>query len=431
VTAVAARLQAPRGTFDVLPGQAALRERLVAQLASPLFARAGYGRIETPIFEDTALFARGVGESTDIVSKEMYTFSDQGDRSITLRPEGTAPVCRAYVEHGMHKLPQPVRLWYEGPFFRQEAPQAGRYRQFFQIGAEALGSDDPALDAESIALAARLLELAGVRGARLRIGSLGSGGERAEYGERLKQYLRAHEAELSEDVAARIDLNPLRAFDAKHEGTRAVMAGAPQLLDSISAEDRAHFDEVLALLDAAGVAYEVDGTLVRGLDYYTRTLFEFTSDKLGAQSGVGGGGRYDGLVELLGGPSTPGIGWAAGVERVLAAAEAEQPPPPEPAAFIALDDGADRTAAFALLFTLRDEHGLAAQIELAGRSLKGQIKTAARAGAATLVIFGGGRGQYDAAVKNMATGEQNELDGLTAADYTSAIAERVIAGAAR
>jgi histidyl-tRNA synthetase len=425
---MAEKLQAPRGTFDVLPDSAALRERLIDQIAAPLFSQSGYGRIDTPIFEDTALFARGVGESTDIVSKEMYTFTDQGDRSQTLRPEGTAPVCRAYVEHGMHKLPQPVKLWYEGPFFRQEAPQAGRYRQFFQIGAEALGSDDPALDAESIVLASRLLERAGVTGARLRIGSLGSGPERAAYSEDLKVYLRQHEGELSPDVAARIDLNPLRAFDAKHEGTQAVMANAPRLLESISADDRAHFDEVLALLDAANVEYEVDTTLVRGLDYYTRTLFEFTSDKLGAQSGVGGGGRYDGLVEMLGGPATPGIGWAAGIERILAAAEAEAPQPQNPAAYIALDEGADRAAAFALLLKLRDVHGLAAQIELAGRSMKGQLKAASRVGAKSLVIFGGERGQYDAAVKNMNTGEQIELDGLTAGDYYDRIAELVLAG---
>jgi histidyl-tRNA synthetase len=425
---MAEKLQAPRGTFDVLPDSAALRAQLIDRVAAPLFSQAGYGRIDTPIFEDTALFARGVGESTDIVSKEMYSFTDQGDRSQTLRPEGTAPVCRAYVEHGMHKLPQPVKLWYEGPFFRQEAPQAGRYRQFFQIGAEALGSDDPALDAESIVLAARLLERAGVTGARLRIGSLGSGPERAAYSEQLKTYLRGHEAQLSADVAARIDLNPLRAFDAKHEGTQQVMADAPRLLESISADDRAHFDEVLALLDAAEVAYEIDTTLVRGLDYYTRTLFEFTSDKLGAQSGVGGGGRYDGLVEMLGGPATPGIGWAAGIERVLAAAEAEAPQPENPAAYVALDEGADRTAAFALLLKLREAHGLPAQIELAGRSMKGQLKAAGRVGAKSLVIFGGGRGQYDAAVKNMDTGEQIELDGLTAGDYFDRIAERVLAG---
>lgn len=422
---MAEKLQAPKGTYDLLPEEAILRDALIERIAAPAFAKAGYGRIDTPIFEDTAVFARGVGESTDVVSKEMYSFTDQGDRSLTLRPEGTAPVCRAYVEHGMHKLPQPVKLWYHGPFFRQEAPQAGRFRQFVQIGAEALGSDDPALDAESIVLLARLLDAAGAAGTRLRIGSLGSGPERAAYGDQLKAFLRSREGELSEDVKARIDLNPLRAFDAKHEGTQQVMKDAPLLIDAISADDRAHFDEVLALLDAAGVAYEIDSSLVRGLDYYTRTVFEFTSDRLGAQSGVGGGGRYDGLVEMLGGPATPGIGWASGVERILAAAESEERPSQNTDVYIALDDGADRTAAFALLLKLRDEHGLAAQIELAGRSLKGQLKAASRTGAAQLVLFGGERAQYDAAVKNLQTGEQRELTGLSAADYIEQIAEAV------
>ncbi len=427
------KLQAPKGTFDVLPASSTQRDALVEQIAAPAFARAGYSRIDTPIFEDTALFARGVGESTDVVSKEMYTFLDQGDRSVTLRPEGTAPVCRAYAEHGMHKLPQPVKLWYQGPFFRQEAPQAGRFRQFFQIGAEALGSDDPALDAESIVLLARLLEAAGATDTTLRISSLGSKSERQAYSQELKTYLRENERQLSADVLARIDQNPLRAFDAKHEGTQAVMEAAPRLLDAISVEDRAHFDEVLALLDAAQVGYEVDSTLVRGLDYYTRTVFEFTSPNLGAQAGVGGGGRYDGLVELLGGPPTAGIGWACGVERVLAAAELSTEP--EPTAntdvYIALDDDADRSAAFTVLLKLREVHGLSAQIELAGRSMKGQLKQASRIGAKVLVIFGGERGQYDAAVKNLQTGEQQELDGLTAGDYFDRIAERVLAGVKR
>lgn len=422
---MAEKIQAPRGTYDLLPAEAILRDELIERIAGPAFAQAGYGRIDTPVFEDTAVFSRGVGTSTDVVSKEMYTFTDQGDRSITLRPEGTAPVCRAYVEHGMHKLPQPVKLWYHGPFFRQEAPQAGRFRQFVQIGAEALGSDDPALDAESIVLLARLLERAGAGGTRLRIGSLGSGPERAAYSEQLKTFLRSRESELSDDVKERIDLNPLRAFDAKHAGTQRAMQDAPRLIDTISSEDRAHFDEVLALLDAAGVAYEIDPSLVRGLDYYTRTVFEFASDRLGAQSGVGGGGRYDGLVELLGGPPTPGIGWASGVERILAAAETVSEPAPQIDVYIALDVGADRTAAFALLLKLREAHGLSAQIELAGRSLKGQLKAASRVGAKSLVILGGERAQYDAAVKNLQTGEQRELTGLTAADYIDQIAEAV------
>jgi histidyl-tRNA synthetase len=419
------KIQAPRGTYDVLPADSVLRGSLLAQTAEPAFARAGYGRIETPVFEDTALFARGVGESTDVVSKEMYSLIDQGDRSLTLRPEGTAPVCRAYVEHGMHKLPQPVKLWYHGPFFRQEAPQAGRFRQFFQIGAEALGSDDPALDAESIALLAQLLESAGVTGSRLRIGSLGSSAERLAYSDELKTYLRANESHLSEDVLDRIELNPLRAFDAKHEGTQRVMADAPRLIDRISTEDRKHFDDILSLLDAAGITYEVDPTLVRGLDYYTRTVFEFTSDKLGAQSGVGGGGRYDGLVELLGGPPTPGIGWAAGVERIIAAAGNETDGAARADVFIALEEGADRAAAFALLMNLRETSGLTAQIELAGRSMKGQLKQATRIGAGNLIIFGGERGAYDAAVKNMGSREQQELTGLSADDYIQRITAEV------
>ena len=302
-------------------GDAALAREELERTAKGILERAGYSRIETPVFEATELFARGVGESTDVVQKEMYTFDDGGGNSITLRPEGTAPVCRAYLEHGMHKLPQPVKLWYLGPYFRAERPQHGRYRQFWQVGLEAIGSDDPAVDAESILLLAEILEAIGVQ-ARLRISSLGTPGTRAEYKSELQAYLRAHEHELSGDVRDRIDLNPLRAFDADHPGTRQVMTEAPLLLDRLNAEDREHFEAVKHMLDGAGLAYEVDPTLVRGLDYYTRTVFEFTSDALGAQSGVGGGGRYDGLIEELGGPPTPGMGWAAGVERMLLAGAA-------------------------------------------------------------------------------------------------------------
>jgi histidyl-tRNA synthetase len=421
---VAEKLQAPRGTFDVLPDGGAERAQLLEQVAAPLLDRAGYGRIETPIFEDTALFARGVGESTDVVQKEMYTFEDMGGRSITLRPEGTASVCRAYVEHGMHKLPQPVKLWYHGPFFRQEAPQAGRFRQFFQIGAEALGSDAPMVDAESIALLDALLRGAGVTGVRLRIGSLGSRDERSAYSEELKQYLRANESRVARDVIERIDLNPLRAFDSKDEDTQAVMAEAPRLMDRISAEDRAHFDEVLALLDAAGVAYEIDTALVRGLDYYTRTVFEFTADGLGAQSGVAGGGRYDGLVEMLGGPATPGIGWAAGVERILASSGREASELPA-SVFVGYEEGADMATVFRLVVALRERIDGRTSVELAGRALRSQLKQASKIGAEHTVIFGGERGQYDAAVKNMATGDQQELSGLTADSYIDAIAEAV------
>src|SRR6201996_1716709 len=336
-----ASIQAPKGTYDVLPSDEQRREVLESHVKRILGA-AGYRRIETPIFEATELFARGVGASTDIVQKEMYSFDDGGGRSLTLRPEGTASICRAYIEHGIHKLPAPLKLWYLGPFFRAEQPQRGRYREFWQVGAEVIGAEGPQADAELIVLLAELLEAMGVKGTRLRLASLGTPETRAEYRDELTAYLRAHEAQLSQEVRDRIDLNPMRAFDASAPGTRAVMADAPKLLDRLSPEDAEHFATVRELLDNAGLRYELDPTLVRGLDYYTRTLFEFTSDALGAQSGVGGGGRYDRLIEQIGGPSTPGIGWAAGVERILLAG-AEQPIAPEVVDLLVVP--ADHTAA--------------------------------------------------------------------------------------
>jgi histidyl-tRNA synthetase len=391
------RLKAPRGTFDVLPADGARRLR-VARLAADTLERAGYRFFESPVLEDTELFERGVGDTTDIVQKEMFTFEDKAGRSLTLRPENTAGVCRAYVEHGMHKLPQPVKLWYWGPFFRHEAPQAGRYRQFTQFGAEALGSDDPSLDAELILLLAEVLERAGVAELRLRLASLGAVDTRRAYVEELRDYLRGREGELSEDVRARLDRNPLRAFDSDHPGTRAAMAEAPKLLDRLEPEDAEHFTRVRTLLDDAGLSYEIDTTLVRGLDYYTRTVFEFESGRLGAQRGVGGGGRYDALVEELGGPPTPGVGWAAGVERILLASEgAEHDAQP---VFVAVAKPEAAREAFRLVRELRRE-GLRAEMEQSGRSVKGQFKHADRIGARAVVIVGD---QIE--VKDMASGEQ-------------------------
>ncbi len=397
---MAEKPQAPRGTYDVLPEQDAARAA-VERAARAILGGSGYRRIETPVFEHTELFARGVGASTDIVQKEMYTFTDAGDRSLTLRPEGTAPVMRAYAEHGMHKLPQPVKLWYFGPFFRQEKPQAGRFRQFWQVGAEAIGSDDPAVDAETILLLQTLIYELGIESIKLRLGSLGTPETRAEYRDKLIAHLRAHEDQLSEDVRARIDLNPLRAFDADHPGTRKVMESAPLLLDHLTAEDAEHFAEVRARLDAAGVEYVIDPTLVRGLDYYTRTLFEFTSDALGAQSGVGGGGRYDGLAEVLGIAPTPGIGWAAGVERLLLAGDHK----PHPEAVCDLYVAGTSVAAFALAAEAR-RAGLNVQLELAGRSRKGQLKQADRSGARHVAIFSEDEGTI---LKDLESGEQEEL----------------------
>ena len=310
--------RAPKGTYDLLPDEAAERDAVVAA-AARVFAAYGYRHVVTPEFEETGLFERGVGEATDIVRKEMYTFTDKGDRSLTLRPEGTAPICRAYVEHGMHKLPQPVKLWYYCPMFRYEKPQAGRYREHYQIGAEAIGSADPAVDAEVVVMLAAIFAELGVEGVTLNMNSMGDPQCRPAYVEKLREYLRGHEGELCGDCLERVDLNPLRTFDCKVESCRAVLDEAPRISDHLCPECREHFDAVLALVRAAGLEPNLDFRLVRGLDYYTRTTFEFNSDRLGAQSGVGGGGRYDGLVEQIGGRPTPGVGWGSGLERIALA----------------------------------------------------------------------------------------------------------------
>jgi len=401
---MASKFQAPRGTFDVLPGPGRARARLEA-VAAQLFARAGYEPIQTPAFEDTDLFERGVGKSTDIVQKEMFTFEDKGERSLTLRPEGTAPICRAYLEHGMHKMAQPVKLSYGGPFFRHERPQAGRYRQFHQLGVEAIGSDSPLADAEVIVLLSDLLGELGVPGVQLKLGSLGSLEARREYLEELRGYLRKNKRKLSKEVRERIDLNPLRAFDADDEGTREVMAGAPLLVDRLGDEDAEHFAEVRALLDAAGVGYTIDGSLVRGIDYYTRTIFTFDCDVLGAQSEIGGGGRYDGLIEQLGGPATPAVGWACGVERILLALDEEVEAPGRDA-FVAIAAEGQRQRAVALTRELR-RAGLSAEVDLAGRGLKGQLKHADRLGARQVLIL---EEDGSAQLRDMQSGEQRPAD---------------------
>jgi histidyl-tRNA synthetase len=398
--------QAPKGTFDVLPADARARDRL-ERVVRGAFGRAGYGRIETPVFEDTELFERGVGEATDVVQKEMFTFEDRGGRSVSLRPEGTAPVCRAYVEHGMHKLAQPVKLFYWGPFFRYEAPQAGRHRQFHQFGAEAIGSDEPLVDAEVIMLFEEIVGELGVPGVTLRLSSLGSPESRASYREELVSFLRANESRLAGDVRERIDSNPMRAFDSKDEGTREVMAGAPRLLERLDGDDAEHFDTVRGLLDSNGVSYEIDDTLVRGLDYYTRTVFELDCSHLGAQSQIGGGGRYDRLVEQLGGPATPAAGWAAGIERILLAMGEEAKASAEPRdAFVAVTADDQRRRALALVAELRNA-GLSAELDLGARGLKGQLKQADRVGArATVILEEDGSAQ----LRDMQSGEQRPLD---------------------
>jgi histidyl-tRNA synthetase len=401
---MASKYQAPRGTFDVLPDQGRARRR-VERAATEILARAGYEPIQTPSFEETELFERGVGKSTDIVRKEMFTFEDKGGRSLTLRPEGTAPVCRAYLEHGMHKLAQPVKLSYVGPFFRHERPQAGRYRQFHQIGLECIGADSPLADAEAIMLLSDLLGELGVPGVELHLGSLGSLDARRAYLEELKAHLHGHEGELSADVRERIDINPLRAFDSDDEGVQGVMASAPTMVGALEGEDAEHFEEVKALLEAAGIDYVIDPTLVRGIDYYTRTIFSFVCNALGAQSEIGGGGRYDGLIEQLGGPATPAIGWAAGIDRILLALDEEDAPTGRDA-FVAINDPELRRRAMALAVELRHA-GLSAEIDLAGRSLKGQLKQAARIGARRVLIL---EADGSAQLRDMDSGEQRPVD---------------------
>jgi histidyl-tRNA synthetase len=401
---MASKFQAPRGTFDILPEAARARRRLEAAAAT-VFGRAGYEPIATPVFEDTDLFERGVGKSTDIVRKEMFTFEDKGGRSLTLRPEGTASVCRAYLEHGMQKLAQPVKLHYLGPFFRHERPQAGRYRQFHQLGAECIGTDSPLADAEVIMLLADLLGELGVPGVELRLGSLGSFEARRSYLEDLKAHLHAHAGELSKDVRERIDLNPLRAFDADDGGTRGVMASAPTIVEQLQGEDAEHFAEVRALLDGSGIDYVIDPTLVRGLDYYTRTIFSFVCDRLGAQSELGGGGRYDGLIEQLGGAPTPAVGFAAGIERILLALDEEVAGEGRDA-FIAVADPSWQQQAMALAAELRHA-GISAELDLAGRSFKSQLKHANRIGARrTLILEADGTAQ----LRDMESGEQRAVD---------------------
>jgi histidyl-tRNA synthetase len=379
--------RAPKGTYDLLPDEAARRDIIVAT-AARVFAAFGYRHMITPEFEETGLFERGVGEATDIVRKEMYTFQDKGGRSMTLRPEGTAPICRAYVEHGMHKWPQPVKVWYYCPMFRYERPQAGRYREHYQLGVEAIGSADPAVDAEVILLLGAMLSELGVTGLRLLINSMGDATCRPAYVTTLRDYLRSREADLCGDCRERLDLNPLRTFDCKVETCRAVLDEAPRIGDHLCPDCREHFDTVLGLVTSAGLEPQLDYRLVRGLDYYTRTTFEFQSDALGAaQNAVGGGGRYDGLVQQLGGQPTPGVGFGSGLERISIAMGEQTSPTLAPDVFIVSFNDASRPEAFRLAHDLR-RAGLATELDLAARSVKGQLKQAGRSGARVAALLG-------------------------------------------
>jgi histidyl-tRNA synthetase len=404
-----ALFRAPKGTFDLIPPRSDEVLAVRASLVAPA-RHAGYGYVETPVFEDTALFVRGVGESTDVVTKEMYTFDDKGGRSLALRPEGTAPVLRSVLEHGMHTGQLPVKLWYSGTYLRYERPQAGRYRHFWQVGAEAMGTEDAALDAELIVLAVDGFTRIGLRRVRLLLNSLGDRTCRPAYTAALQDFLRA--LDLDEDTRRRVEINPLRVLDDKRPEVRRQLRDAPLVVDWLCAACKAHHDSVRELLSDVGVGWADEPRLVRGLDYYTRTTFEFVHDGLGSQSAVGGGGRYDGLSEDIGGPPLPGVGWALGVDRTMLALDAEGVPPQDRRRLdvFAVPIGEDaRRLLFNTVVELR-RNGIAADLAYGNRGLKGAMRAADRSGAAYAVVLGERDLQAGVAqLRDLTTGDQSAI----------------------
>jgi len=396
------KFEAQRGTHDILPSDQPLWQRVVGE-AERLCALYGYRRIDTPGFEDTDLFVRTSGGGSDVVQKEMYTFEDRSGRSLTLRPEATAPICRAYLQHGMHREPQPVKLYTIGPMWRYERPQKGRYREHWQLSVEAIGSDDPAVDAELIQLYDELLRSLGVKDYTLELNSIGDANCRPAYVERLQAWLDEHEDELDDEARGKRATTPLRVFDVKSERMQALLAEAPKIGESLCDACREHFDQVCSLLEAVGVAYELQPTLVRGLDYYTRTTFEFKDEAIGAKSTIVGGGRYDGLIEAIGGPPTPGIGFGAGIERLLLSLGEPELDPEAIDVFFVAEHGADRTAIAKALVELR-RRGISADMDYAGRSVKGQRTQASRLNARQVVVVEPGQTpDHEAIAKELET----------------------------
>ncbi len=381
------KISAPKGVSEYTPPRSSLFEFVRESLITPARS-AGYQLIELPVFEDTDLFKRGVGESTDVVSKEMYTFEDRGGRSITLRPEGTAGVMRSVIEHGLDRGQLPVKVWYSGQFFRAERPQAGRYRQFYQVGIEAIGLDDPAIDAEVIAIADAGFKALGLKQYRLELTSLGDAQSRAAHKVDLLKFIST--LDLDEATAARAAINPLRLFDDKREEMKKAMADAPLLINYLNESSRAHFDQVIQYLDSLHISYTLNPRMVRGLDYYTGTTFEFVHELLGAQSGIGGGGRYDGLMEQLGGQSLSGIGFGLGIDRALLAAEAEGVIASDSFVsdlfIIPLGENA-KLQALTISSALRAK-GKKVEIAFGDRALKGAMKGADKSGAMHVIVLG-------------------------------------------
>ena len=404
-------LQAPKGVSEYFPPRSQYFE-FVRETLIESARKSGYQLMELPVFEDTELFKRGVGESTDVVSKEMYTFEDRGGRSLTLRPEGTAGVMRSVIENKLDKLILPVKVWYSGAFFRAERPQAGRYRQFYQVGIEAIGLNDPEIDFEVIAVADRAFKKLGLKSYRLEITSLGDAKSRANHRKDLVAYIA--NLKLDEATIARAALNPLRLFDDKRPEIQEAMSGAPLLLDYLSTESAESFARVQELLTAANIAFTINPRMVRGLDYYTGTTFEFVSDKLGAQSGIGGGGRYDGLMAELGGSDLSGIGFGLGVDRVLLACEAEglfdsTTNKSELDLFVIALSSTEKAFVSNLLNDLRNA-GVACDMAYGDRALKGAMKSADKSGAKFSAVIGSDEIKSGTvALKDMNTGESKEV----------------------
>ena len=401
----------PKGTNDFLP-EDTVKWQYVENILRESAKKYGFEEIRTPIFEATELFLRGVGETTDIVNKEMYTFNDKGNRSITLRPEGTASTARAFIEHKMHGRPMPVKLYYMGPMFRYERPQKGRFRQFHQFGIEAFGSNDPALDSEIIAFAMEFYRKLGLTGLKVRLNSVGCPKCRAEHKAKLQEMLRPHLDELCEDCRSRFEKNPLRIFDCKNEKCQALIENAPSITDCLCEDCKDHFEKVKTYLTAADIPFEVDSRLVRGLDYYTKTAFEIILTEIGAQSAICGGGRYDGLIRDIGGQDMPGVGFALGMERVFAALEAG-------GIEIPVEEGTDvycvalgekaREKAFAWIMELR-RRGVKAEMDYMAKSFKAQMKTADREAAKFVVICGDNELEKDEIIiKDMADSSQESV----------------------
>jgi len=416
------RYQAPKGVSEYFPPRSNIFSLVAQKLTAPALA-AGYELIELPIFEDTELFTRGVGESTDVVSKEMYTFEDRGGRSITLRPEGTAGVMRAVIEHNLDRGQLPVKLHYRGPFFRAERPQAGRYRQFYQFGIEAIGLNDPFIDAEVIGIAYQGFKSLGLKNFKLEITSLGDSDSRAAHRTDLVKYISG--LKLDEETKIRAEKNPLRLFDDKRAEVKALMKDAPLLLDYLNTESQENFANVQSALQSIDIPFEINPHMVRGLDYYTGTTFEFVHSGLGAQSGIGGGGRYDGLMQTLGGQDVSGIGFGLGIDRVILAMEAEGVVPSDLKyidLYVIPLGASCRTAAFEMVNRLR-QHGFVVEQSFGDRGLKGAMKAADKSGARFSLVLGEAEmSSGSAELKDMSSGES---ESVTLSALASTLAEKV------